>query len=380
MKTLSFIKNDKDGMGPHQRALEVIYKFLFNSRYIYTPDIEIGICCDEWHRDQAIVVYSQKRARLLAKLISSLESCICKSLIAMKRICVGPKRPVIKQATGVVAHYLEEFWRKQGVMNIENAGIFDLDLCKLSFILLHGVEYRVNDMVIVEPDLGATVHSWTWKGKISAFFLHEFYEKMQIFFEAAYFGQQMEDSDLTMPLVHHTTWMQILNARPNEIVFRLVQQLMYKFMILPTSHSKYVVTFELENEAPRTHLLEAGQPGCVPPFPELGDIMLVKKDDWRNEDLFAYAIVNEVSTRDGIMEMNNNNSTVVGISIERDNLVGTVELCMLNQLGPRSRKYVAMADDTYSCSWHKLIKQVVKFNVTKRLRGQPVEWTIFDIL
>jgi len=134
-----------------------------------------------------------------------------------------------------------------------------------------------------------------------------------------------------------------------------------------------------EDKAPRTHLLEAGQPGCVPPFPELGDIMLVKHEDWRDGDPFSYAIVLEVHLRNDNMEADNNESVVAGIPIELDSLVGTVELCLLNQVGPRSRKFVAMTEGKYSCPWHKLVKQVVKFNVTNRLRGQPIEWRIFDI-
>lgn len=160
-------------------------------------------------------------------------------------------------------------------------------------------------------------------------FIHEFQGKMQVFFEAAYFEQRMEDSDLPIPLVHHTIGMQILNARPKETSLRPVQQLIYKFMILPTSQSKYVVAYELEDEAPRSHLLEARQPGRMPPFSELGDIMLVKKNDWRTEDLFAYAIIVEFNSHDDNMKMNNNESVVVGIPMECDSLVGTIELCLL---------------------------------------------------
>ena len=87
---------------------------------------------------------------------------------------------------------------------------------------------------------------------------------------------------------------------------------------------------------------------------------------------FAYVIVIKVKLRDNNMEMNNNESVMVGIPMERDNLVGTVELCILNQLGPRSRKYVPMVDGKYSFFW-QLIKQVVEFNVIKRLHGQPTE-------
>lgn len=122
----------------------------------------------------------------MAKVIFNLESCTCKSLIVEEGICVGPRCLVVKQATLVMAVYLEEFWRTQGVLNHENSSFLNLDLCRISFVLLHGVEYHVKDLV-VKPDLGNTDHSWTWKGKILGFFIHELQGKMQVFFEVAYF-------------------------------------------------------------------------------------------------------------------------------------------------------------------------------------------------
>lgn len=100
--------------------------------------------------------------------------------------------------------------------------------------------------------------------------------------------------------------------------------------------------------------------------------MLVQKEDWRNGNPFSYAIVLKVNSHDDNMEADNE-FVVGGIPMEWDSLVGTVELCLLNQVDPRSRKFVAMTDGKYSCSSHKLIKHVVKFNVTKRLCGQSIE-------
>ena len=47
----------------------------------------------------------------------------------------------------------------------------------------------------------------------------------------------------------------------------LVQQPVYKLVDFSTSHSNYLVAYELEGETPRTYLLEVGQPECVPHFP-----------------------------------------------------------------------------------------------------------------
>lgn len=66
----------------------------------------------------------------------------------------------------------------------------------------------------------------------------------------------MRDSDSTMPLIHHIIGMQILNAQPMKTIISSVQQLIYKFMTFPTPQSKYMMVYELEDEAPGTYFLE----------------------------------------------------------------------------------------------------------------------------
>jgi len=124
-----------------------------------------------------------------------------------------------------------------------------------------------------------TDHVWTWKAKILAFYLHELCGKMEVFFLASYFEQRVEDQSSMKPLVHCISGMQILNAHPRETELRPVSQLLYKFMQMPIPKQRYMVAYELEDVAPRFHLLQAGQPGCTPPYPEIHDIMLVKKQD-----------------------------------------------------------------------------------------------------
>lgn len=86
-----------------------MFTIFFKSRHVYILDIEIETSCGEWHEDRVILVYYQERTRHLAKIISSLESCACKNLIAPKGICVGPRCPVVKQTNNMVTMYLEEF-------------------------------------------------------------------------------------------------------------------------------------------------------------------------------------------------------------------------------------------------------------------------------
>ena len=75
---------------------------------------------------------------------------------------------------------------------------------------------------------------------------------MQVFFAAPYFEQQVEEHYSNMILVHCILRMQILNSQSKETSLRLVQQ--------------YVVAYELEDVGPKTHLLGAGQTGCILPF------------------------------------------------------------------------------------------------------------------
>lgn len=367
------MKIDRDGMLPHGRALKEVHKFLFKSQQVYTPDIEIASACSDWHGDRAIVVSSQDMARNLSKVLPMLESCTCSGLIKDKGICVGPKLAVVKQATSTMALYLKEFWRNQGHLTNASMRFFTLDLFRLSFVLIRGIEYRVGDLVLVQPDSRSTDHAWTWKAKILAFYIHELHGKMQVFFEASYFEQRIHDHASTRPLVHHITGMQILSVQPRETSLRPVQQLMYKFMQLPIPQGQYVVAYELEDIAPRTHLLEAGQPGCIPPFPEINDIMLVKKDGWKDGDPFSYAVVLGVHSSE---DLNDESIVSRGTPVEVDQLVGTVELCLLYRIGPRSRRFAAMTGGEYACSWHKLVKQVLAFKVTKFLHGKPIEWKL----
>ena len=51
--------------------------------------------------------------------------------------------------------------------------------------------------------------------------------------------------------------------------------------------------------------------------------------------------------------------------MEQDSMVGSIELCLL--------KFVAMTDGKYSYFLLKLVKHVVKFNLTKYLCEQPLE-------
>lgn len=89
----------------------------------------------------------------------------------------------------------------------------------------------------------------------------------------------MESENSTVPLTHDVTNMQILNLRPSEVCVRPVHQLMYQFMELPMHHTsdgrRFLHAYELEDVRPRKHLLSSRELGCCPPYPVVGDVMMM---------------------------------------------------------------------------------------------------------
>ena len=57
---------------------------------------------------------------------------------------------------------------------------------------------------------------------------------------------------------------------------------MFKFISLSVCGQNVLVfvAYELEDIAPRDHLLAIGKPGCVPPYPKVGDMVLGGIHGW----------------------------------------------------------------------------------------------------
>jgi hypothetical protein len=103
-----------------------------------------------------------------------------------------------------------------------------------------------------------------------------------------------------MPLVHEITGMQILNTEAGHIFIRPVEQFMYQFMAMhvPQLQGRYMVAYEFEDIVPQKHFLEAKDPGCCPPYLEVGNIMFVKGLQWQLGCDFQYGDVRHVQTKD----------------------------------------------------------------------------------
>jgi len=82
--------------------------------------------------------------------------------------------------------YLQHFWSRFNLMTYENAPLFHNSMQGFSFLILLEKEYWKENLMVVEPDELYESHFWTWKAKITRFFIHEFYGNEKVFFQVEY--------------------------------------------------------------------------------------------------------------------------------------------------------------------------------------------------
>jgi hypothetical protein len=70
---------------------------------------------------------------------------------------------------------------------------------------------------------------------------------------------------------------------------------MHKFipMLLVGQNNGILLAYELEDVSPRDHLFQLGMPSCYPPYPEIGDVVIVRNSSDRS---FSMAVMRSVST------------------------------------------------------------------------------------
>jgi hypothetical protein len=78
----------------------------------------------------------------------------------------------------------------------------------------HGKEFRVGDSVVVELDVPYEGHMWTWKAKITKFFIHEFYGDRRVLFQGKYDNTTTLASSFSVALQHSCTGMVVLQPHP----------------------------------------------------------------------------------------------------------------------------------------------------------------------
>jgi hypothetical protein len=154
------------------------------------------------------------------------------------------------------------------------------------------------DSVVVEPDEPYEGHMWTWKAKITQFFIREFYDDRRVFSQGKYYNTATSASLSSVALQHSCTSMVVLQPHPQQWLgndIKLAHLLMHKFIPTPLvgQNNGILLDYELEDVSPRDHLFQLGMPGCCPPYPEVGDVVIVRNSSDRS---FSMAVVRSVST------------------------------------------------------------------------------------
>jgi hypothetical protein len=110
--------------------------------------------------------------------------------------------------------YLQCFWSTIGIMTIENSQLFQTSVQGFSFWMRHGKEFCVGNSVVVELNEPYEGHMWTWKAKITQFFIHEFYGDRRVFFQGKYYNTATSASSSFVALQNSCTGMVVLQPHP----------------------------------------------------------------------------------------------------------------------------------------------------------------------
>jgi hypothetical protein len=252
----------------------------------------------------------------------------------------------------------------------------------------HGKESRVGDSVVVEPNEPYEDSMWTWKAKITQYFIHEFYGDRRVFFQGKYYNTATSASSSSVALQHSCTGMVVLQPHPqqwpgNDI--KPVHLLMHKFISMPLvgQNNGILLAYELEDLSPHDQLFQLGMFGCCPPYPEVGDVVIVRNI---NDKSFSMAVVRSVSTLTftidfQVEEESKRKAIAVRPFMQQDYFVGTVCLGMLEVYGQvrgTFKRYRA-SGITSTRSWHSIERILDDAQVTHHHNGEPIEWLWQDI-
>ncbi len=161
--------------------------------------------------------------------------------------------------------------------------------------------------------------------------------------------------------------------------------LMHKFIPMPLvgQNNGILLAYELEDVSPRDHLVQLGMPGRCPPYPEVGDVVIVRNSSDRS---FSMAVVRSVSTPtfttdSQVEEESKRKAIAVGPLMQQDYFVGIVCLGMLEvywRVRGTFKRYRA-SGITSTRSWHSIERILDDAQVTHHHNGEPTEWIWQDI-
>lgn len=260
---------DRDRLLPPQRALLELHKSLICPEG-YVADKESYFGCPTWHKHGLLKVSSMDKAKELWSLSKCVDThSLCLTIIEKKGIIIGSKKPTYRDTSNeerrFFIHYLSH--------NILRVGVHQK-------VMFKGVIYQIGDNVVVSCDTGRTpiMSVGHWKAHINSFFSVQHEGELKLFFGANYYNHIVTNrSGSELLEIDSTTGMSVLQSKFMDSTWdsiRPIESLLHKFV--PFQHGSHIIAYETKDISIRERLVQPGCIGCIPPWLEEDDIILMK--------------------------------------------------------------------------------------------------------
>lgn len=304
ISTFESIQMDKDGLLPPRRMLGHFHAFLVLPDG-YALQTDHSLECFPFHRRGIFEVSSISKAKEIWKTYLAHKCGYpCEEIMLTKGIAITKKRKQWRAPTEEEIQYAEHFWQiERGHGYFEQITIYNK-------VLFGGEIYAIGDHVVVRTDdTNEENNVGHWKAQVASFFAMQKNGEFMIFFGANYFRQCIVVADDKEHLkIDDTTGMSILQktfVSYNWDCIRPITSLLHKF--IPISHGSECIAYETKDLSIRKKLLAYGSPGCVPPWLEEHDIVIIQIDPkhLRHAVVRNVDIENRLVKVDWIRKMNN---------------------------------------------------------------------------
>ena len=248
-----------DKKSTYDRLRDVIHSHLVLPE-AYTSGQSSSLCHD-WHSRGIMQAKSQEEALQVWDAFSRLPFCGCKNLIQNKGILMGGKHKKRFMLSNSQKLSVMEFYNRTRSSSIEFENVHSNGFF-FTKVLFDQEKYEVGNFVATKGS--------RHRGCIEKIFCHEQGRQIQVFVEIECILNEFQTLDQVtgMPLLHKS-------ERTNVITKVLpIKSLSHKFFWLEAPSQEFQIAYDTSNRMVRSRLLLPGEPGCVPPWLEEGDVVL----------------------------------------------------------------------------------------------------------
>ncbi|MCO5554154.1 hypothetical protein L7F22_007680 [Adiantum nelumboides] len=230
--------------------------------------------------------YLEDKARDVWNACCRLLPSSCKGLVDNKGLIVGGKEKMFTLSAFEKDSLLTVYnWNGPPLLTLEN--IFDMGVFYFK-AFLHGCKYAQGDYVVFEDKLSHACQQGVvlCRGRLKKIFLHEQGDELQLFMVVESLVQEIYimDEVTGMPLVQ-------TNEKSNhKDMVRPLAWLKHKFFLSRSPINGMEIMYEVSGHKVRGRLVQRGQLGDVPPWPELGDHVIAFSHDCQMKHAFIVEV------------------------------------------------------------------------------------------